>query len=330
MPSDGQAKPERGIGVSSRWGWGPSASEIMIDSHCHLADEAFAADLDAVVARAKEAGLERVMVILEAGNQKEAAQAARVERLWPEARFAIGVHPHQAHQFADDPERAAAVVREQFESTPAARAVGEIGLDYHYDFSPRDVQQAVFRAQVRLAREHARPVVIHTREADDDTLAILRRRAGEVRGVLHCFTGTPALARAGLDLGFYISLAGIITFPKAAELRETVRAVPIDRLLTETDSPFLAPVPHRGKRNEPAHVARVVAALAELYQMDARRTGQTDRRRTFTRCSGRDKVLPEPLWKNRRLISRRSSSRSAPTSSRSIASSSAISSRTSI
>ena len=242
----------------------------MIDSHCHLADEVFTADLDTVVARAKMAGLERVMVILEAGNQKEAAQAAHVERLWPETRFAIGVHPHQAHQFADDPERTAALVRDQFDSTPAARAIGEIGLDYHYDFSPRDVQQAVFRAQVRLALERKLPVVIHTREADDDTLAILREEGrGAARGVLHCFTGTPALARAGLDLGFYISLAGIITFPKAAELRETARTVPIDRLLTETDSPFLAPVPHRGKRNEPAHVAGVVAALAVLYQIDA-------------------------------------------------------------
>jgi TatD DNase family protein len=243
----------------------------VIDSHCHLADETFAGDLDAVVARAKEAGLERVMVILEGGNRKEATQAARVEQLWPEARFAIGVHPHQAHQFAGDPEQTAAIVQEQFESTPGARAIGEIGLDYHYDFSPPDVQKAVFRAQVRLAREHSRPVVIHTREADDDTLAILREEGrGEVRGVFHCFTGTPALARAGLDLGLYISLAGIITFPKAAELRDTVRAVPIDRLLTETDSPFLAPVPYRGKRNEPAHVARVVAALAELYRIDAR------------------------------------------------------------
>lgn len=249
----------------------------MIDSHCHLADETFAGDLEAVIARAKEAGLERVMVILEAGNQKEATQATKVERLWPETRFAIGVHPHQAHQFADNSEQSAIIVQQQFQSTPKARAIGEIGLDYHYDFSPRDVQKAVFRAQVQLAREQLRPVVIHTREADDDTLAIIREEGGgDLRGVLHCFTGMPALARAGLDLGFYISLAGIITFPKAAELRETVRAVPIDRLLTETDSPFLAPVPHRGKRNEPAHVTRVAAALAELYQIDvgelARRT----------------------------------------------------------
>jgi TatD DNase family protein len=128
------------------------------------------------------------------------------------------------------------------------------------------VQRAVFRAQVRLARELERPVVIHTREADEDTVTILREEgAGAVRGVLHCFTGGPSLARTAVDLGFYVSLAGIITFPKAGELRETARGVPIDRLLNETDSPFLAPVPHRGKRNEPAHVTLVAAALAGVH-----------------------------------------------------------------
>jgi TatD DNase family protein len=238
----------------------------MIDSHCHLADETFAKDLELVVARARDAGLQRVMVILEGDNAQEAAQGSRLAALWPDTRFAIGVHPHQAHQFSDDPMRAVTVVRKQFEETPLARAIGEIGLDYHYDFSPRDVQQAVFRGQVRLAREFDRPVVIHTREADEDTLAILREEGGgELRGVLHCFTGTDALAAAGVDLGFYISLAGIITFPRATDLRETVRRVPVDRLLTETDSPFLAPVPHRGKRNEPAYVARVVDTLADLH-----------------------------------------------------------------
>jgi TatD DNase family protein len=160
------------------------------------------------------------------------------------------------------------VVRAQVAATPSARAIGEIGLDYHYDFSPRDVQQDVFRAQVRLARELDRPVVIHTREADDDTLAILREEGGgALRGVLHCFTGGDALADAGVGLGFFISLAGILTFPRAQPLRDTVRRVPIDRLLTETDSPFLAPVPFRGKRNEPAYVARVVSALAEMHRM---------------------------------------------------------------
>ena len=237
----------------------------VIDSHCHLADEAFAADLEAVVERAKAAGLERALIVLEGGNASEAAQAARVAELWPDVRVTIGVHPHQAHQFAADPDRAAATVRDQIAATPSTRAVGEIGLDYHYDFSPRDVQQAVFRAQVRLARELQLPVVIHTREADEDTLAILREDGGgELRGVLHCFTGGPSLADAGLALGFFISVAGIITFPKAEALRHTVGRVPTERLLTETDSPFLAPVPHRGKRNEPAHVARVVAALAEM------------------------------------------------------------------
>jgi len=236
----------------------------MIDSHCHLADEVFAGDLDVVVERARAAGLERALVILAAGDEKEAAQAKRVEQLWPDVRFAVGVHPHQAQTFADRPERAADVVRAQLQATPAGRAIGEIGLDYHYDYSPPDVQKHVFRAQVRLARELDRPVVIHTREADDDTLAILREE-GPVRGVLHCFTGTPELASAGLALGFYISLAGIITFPKVAELRETARGVPVDRLLVETDSPFLAPVPNRGKRNEPAHVGLVVAALAALH-----------------------------------------------------------------
>jgi TatD DNase family protein len=242
----------------------------MIDSHCHLADEQFSADLEDTVARAKAAGLERALIILAAGDEQEAAQARRAEALWPELRVSVGVHPHAAHVFADNPSRAAEVVRAQLVATPSSRAIGEIGLDYHYDFSPRDVQQAVFRAQIALARELSRPVVIHTREADADTVAILRDEGrGEVTGVLHCFTGDTSLARAGLDLGFSISLAGIITFPKAAALRETAKLVPVDRLLAETDSPFLAPVPYRGKRNEPAYVGHVIAALASLHGLDA-------------------------------------------------------------
>src|SRR6185503_7316816 len=146
----------------------------MIDSHCHLADETFSVDLPAVIARARDAGLERTLVVLAAGNAKEAEQATRVETLWPEVRFAIGIHPHTAHEFADDPRRGADAVRGQLAATPSARALGEIGLDYHYDFTPRDVQQQVFRAQIRLARELDLPVVIHTREADEDTIAILR------------------------------------------------------------------------------------------------------------------------------------------------------------
>jgi TatD DNase family protein len=238
----------------------------MIDSHCHLADPAFAADLDAVVDRARAAGLERALVILEAGNAAEACQAERIAAVWPAVRFAIGVHPHQAHQFAGKEAQAAAAVRAALDHNPQSRAVGEIGLDYHYEFSPRPVQQEVFRRQVGLARELRRPIVVHTREADEDTLAILRDAgAGEVAGVLHCFTGGNELADAALELGLYISLAGIVTFPKASALRDTARRVPLDRLLVETDSPFLAPSPYRGKRNEPAYVARIVAAVAELH-----------------------------------------------------------------
>ena len=239
---------------------------MMIDSHCHLADQVFAADLDAVVGRAREGGVERALVILAAGDLKEAAQARTLEELWPDVRVSIGVHPHQAHLFADDPVRAAAIVREQLAATPSARAIGEIGLDYHYNFSPRDVQQAVFRAQVRLARELRQPVIIHAREADEDTIAILTHEGGgALRGVFHCFTGNAALAHAALELGFYVSVAGIVTFPKAGDLRETLTAVPLDRLLTETDSPFLAPVPYRGTRNEPAHLVQVVDTLAALH-----------------------------------------------------------------
>jgi len=242
----------------------------MIDSHCHLADEVFAPDLDEVIARARAAQIERALVILEAGNDAEQERALRVEALWPDVRFAVGVHPHAAHRYAADPSAAVAAVRAGLAAMPLARAIGEIGLDYHYDFSPRPVQHEVFRAQLQLACERDLPVVIHTREAEDDTIAMLREAgAGRLRGVLHCFTGTDALADAALTLGFYVSFAGIVTFPKADALRATARRLPLERILTETDSPFLAPVPHRGARNEPAHVARVVDALAALHGVDA-------------------------------------------------------------
>jgi TatD DNase family protein len=240
----------------------------MIDSHCHLADEIFTADLPEVITRTRSAGFERVMVILEGGNDREEQQAARVHALWPDVRVAVGVHPHQAHQYNGNALGAVAVVREQVTRTPYARAVGEIGLDYHYDYSPRATQQAVFEAQLQLARELNLPVVIHTREADADTIELLRSAGGgEVTGVLHCFTGTAELAHAALELGFYISLAGILTFPKSQELRDVARQVPLDRLLLETDSPFLSPAPHRGARNEPArmvHTAQTLAALKEI------------------------------------------------------------------
>src|SRR5512145_2824397 len=236
----------------------------MVDSHCHLADEAFAADLEAVVARAREAGVISAMCILAAGDGTESARAARVRALWPAVCFSVGVHPHQAGAFAGGPAAAADLVRRALEGERAL-AVGEIGLDYHYDFSPRDVQRDVFEAQVALARELARPIVIHTREATDDTFDVLRNAGdGAVRGVFHCFTGDVAMARRALELDFHISLSGIVSFPRATELREVAAMVPDNRLLIETDAPYLAPAPHRGKRNEPAFVTRVAEVVAEV------------------------------------------------------------------
>jgi TatD DNase family protein len=180
-------------------------------------------------------------------------------------RFSIGVHPHAAGKFSSNPAGAPKAVAAAMDAQPRTRGLGEIGLDYHYDFSPRAVQQHVFREQIRLARARRLPIVIHTREAEDDTFRILAEEsAGDVGGVFHCFTGDRAMALRALDAGFHLSLAGIVTFPKALELQEVAKVVPLDRLLIETDSPFLAPVPHRGTRNEPAHVVHVAEAIARL------------------------------------------------------------------
>lgn len=241
----------------------------MIDSHCHLADEAFAGDLDAVVQRASEAGVQRAMCILGAGDEAEADAARRVRALWPDIRFAAGVHPHNAGQFAGRFAEAPAVVSAALASEGAI-AIGEIGLDYHYDLSPRDLQQVVFGAQVELARQRSLPIVIHTREATDDTFRLLEEAGQrEVRGIVHCFTGDVAMARTALDLGLHVSFAGIVTFPRSTELREAAAFVPADRLLIETDAPYLAPVPHRGKRNEPAFVARILDAVADIRRVPA-------------------------------------------------------------
>ena len=237
----------------------------MVDSHCHIAGPEFVADLDAVIERARTAGLAHALVILAADDEPELQQSTEVSRRWPDARFAIGIHPHAAGAYGAEPAAAAARVAEAIDAQPLTRALGEIGLDYHYDFAPRDVQREVFRQQIRLARARRLPIVIHTREADGDTFAILEdEHAADVGGVFHCFTGDRDAARRALDLGFHISLAGIVTFPRAAELKEVARIVPVDRLLVETDSPFLAPVPHRGTRNEPAHVVHVAAVVAAL------------------------------------------------------------------
>ena len=237
----------------------------LVDSHCHIAGPEFVDDLDEVIARAGAAGVTHALVILAADDQPEIDQAGAVASRWTGARFSIGVHPHAAGKFAADPDGAARSVAAAIDAQPLTRGLGEIGLDYHYDFSPRDVQQAVFTRQIALARERRLPIVIHTREAEDDTFRILEDgRASEVPVVFHCFTGDRAMARRALDAGYDLSLAGIVTFPRALELQEVARLVPLDRLLIETDSPFLAPVPHRGKRNEPAHVAQVAEVIAAL------------------------------------------------------------------
>jgi TatD DNase family protein len=203
------------------------------------------------------------MVILAAEDPTEVGRMAAVGIAWPDVVCAVGVHPHSAGTFAGAPSEAARTVAEVLDRQCRARAIGEIGLDYHYDLSPRDVQREVFREQIRLARQRRLPIVIHTREAEADTFVILgEESASDVGGVFHCFTGDRAMARRALDIGFYVSLSGIATFPKVPELREVAKLVPVDRLLIETDSPYLAPVPYRGSRNEPArvmHVAEVVA-----------------------------------------------------------------------
>jgi len=238
----------------------------MIDSHCHLAGEEFAGDLDAVVARAQAAGLTSALCILAAGDEAEAARAAAVAAAWPAVRFATGIHPHQAGEFAGRVSEGIEIVRQALDRHRAC-AVGEIGLDYHYDFSPRAVQHEVFRAQLALALERDLPVIIHTREATDDTFQLLEEAGRGLRGIFHCFTGDDRMARRASDIDFHVSFAGILTFPRAEEIRAAAAIVPLNRVLVETDSPYLAPVPHRGRRNEPAFVAEVVARLAALRGM---------------------------------------------------------------
>lgn len=247
----------------------------MIDCHCHLAGPEFVEDLPDAVGRATAAGLSHAMVILAAEDQAELGRARDVTEAWQDVRFSIGIHPQTANRFATDPAGGARLVEEAIAREPLTRGLGEIGLDYHYDAASPEVQGALFREQVRLARRLALPIVIHTRDAEEDTFRILaEEQAGEVGGMFHCFTGDRRMAGRALDAGFHISLAGIVTFPKALELREVARMVPLDRLLIETDSPFLSPTPHRGKRNEPAYVTRVAEEIAMLRGVTPAEIGQ--------------------------------------------------------
>jgi TatD DNase family protein len=228
-----------------------------IDSHVHLADPAFDPDREDVVERARAAGAVALVCI---GESLDAARRAREISLRHPGfvSFTAGVHPHDAASF--DAARDGEGIRD--EVTRGAVAIGECGLDYHYDHSPAERQRHAFAAQLALAAELDRPVVVHTREAEDDTRDMLRDagHAG-VRGVLHCFTGTPALAEAALAIGWYVSFSGIVTFRTWTD-EDLVRLVPSDRLLVESDAPYLAPVPHRGRRNEPAWVSSTADRLA--------------------------------------------------------------------
>jgi TatD DNase family protein len=243
---------------------------VLVDSHCHLADDAFAADLSAVVERARSAGLESALCILDADSDEELARSSVLAEAWPTVRFAVGVHPHQAGTRAPKVVDLVGRVERAISGRTGVCAVGEIGLDFHYRFAPPDVQRDVLAAQVELASQRGLPVVIHAREAERDVLDVIRASArGPIRGVFHCYTGDVGAVRQVLDAGFHIGIGGIVTFRRGENVRGLLSVVPLDRVLIETDSPFLAPVPYRGKRNEPAWVARVAEAVAGVVSLDA-------------------------------------------------------------
>jgi len=238
---------------------------MLVDSHCHLEYPALATDIEAVMARAHAAGVGLCVSIstkLETFPRVREI-AGRFENVW----CSVGIHPHEA---AAEPLSGAAPLIERA-ADPKVVGVGETGLDYFYEHSPRAAQAANFRAHIDAARQTGLPLIVHTRDAEDDTITILREEMakGAFSGVLHCFTGSQRLAEAALDLGFYISASGIITFKKSDDLRAVFREVPLERLLVETDAPYLAPAPHRGKSNEPAFVAHTAAALAEIKGVTA-------------------------------------------------------------
>ncbi|HET7787230.1 MAG TPA: TatD family hydrolase [Myxococcales bacterium] len=234
---------------------------MLVDSHAHLDGYADRAE---VVRRAREAGLGHVVVVGQfreghgMAGAREAVELARTDRSFFSAT--AGIHPHDAAQVVEGDFAELRRICEE----PEVVAVGECGLDFHYDRSPRPLQRDVFVRQIRLARELGKPLVVHTREADVETAEILARELGPDRGVIHCFTSDWTAAQRYLALGMYLSFSGVVTFRNAEAVREAARKAPLDRLLVETDCPFLAPVPHRGKRNEPAYVALTAAELARL------------------------------------------------------------------
>jgi TatD DNase family protein len=234
----------------------------LIDSHCHLDSEEFDADRDEVIQRALDAGVERMIAIGTGNGPPDLEAGIRLAEKYPAFYATVGVHPHDAGKAApSDFKNLAALL-----GYSKVVAVGEIGLDYHYDFSPRETQHAVFIEQMAIAAAANKPIVIHTREAWDDTLDLIERHwtPHGIGGIMHCFSGGPAEAKRALDLGFYLSFGGIVTFSKAIDLQQAAKQAPSNRILVETDSPYLAPVPKRGKRNEPALLVHTVKKLADL------------------------------------------------------------------
>jgi TatD DNase family protein len=257
----------------------------LVDSHNHIDMPDFDADREAVVDRAREAGV-RDMLIVGGVDERDGHQRALRVADQLGLSVSVGVHPHEARLFTG------AIEEEMRGLAREGRivAIGEIGLDFHYDHSPRDVQREVFRRQLRLAREVGLPVIVHTREADEETATILEEEgAAETSGVLHCFTGGHELARRALALGLMISFSGIVAFPRAEVIQQVAQLVPRDRLLVETDAPFLAPPPHRGKRNEPAFVVEVARKLASLRGETVEAVG-TAAAVNFGRLFGRHRV----------------------------------------
>jgi TatD DNase family protein len=234
----------------------------LIDSHCHLDSSEFDADREEVIARALEAGVEYMVAIGTGNGPPDLEAGIRIADRYAPFYATVGIHPHDAAKAGQaDFDRLAELLFH-----PKVIALGEIGLDYHYDFSPREAQTSAFVRQMEIAAVAKKPIVIHTREAWDDTVALLEQcwKPHGIGGIMHCFSGGPIQARRALDLGFYLSFGGIVTFPKALEVQAAAREAPADRILVETDAPYLAPVPKRGKRNEPALIVHTARKLAEL------------------------------------------------------------------
>ena len=247
----------------------PARMTVHSDSHAHLTMDRFDDDREAVIARARATGLVRIITV--SSSVGDAARCADLASRHDFIHFTAGVHPHEA---SDWTLQVASDIREAARR-PKAVAVGEIGLDYHYDRSPRSAQRDVFREQIHMARELELPIVIHTREAWDDTFAILEEEhASTIGGVFHCFSGGPEEARKCLDLGFYLSFAGPITFKNAGRLPEAATFTPLNRILTETDAPYLTPHPHRGTRNEPHRVVLVAERIARAKSLTVEEIGR--------------------------------------------------------